>query len=62
MPGGADSLDAVELVMELEEEFGIETVRLAARFIEASRTHRSKGKLTSSSIEADPLWDREFDG
>jgi hypothetical protein len=48
--------------MELEEEFDIEIARLAGRFMEASKTHRSKGMLTSSSIEADPLWDREFDG
>ncbi len=42
MPGDFDSLDTVEFVLELEEEFGVETVRLATRFIEASRTQLSR--------------------
>ena len=35
LPPGLDSLDTVELIMDLEEEFGTETVRLAVRFTEA---------------------------
>jgi hypothetical protein len=34
LPPGLDSLDTVELMMELEEEFGAETVKLAVRFTE----------------------------
>jgi acyl carrier protein len=42
LPHGSDSLDIVELMMDLEEEFGAETVKLAVRFTEAM------------SAEADP--------
>ena len=37
-----DSLDTAEVMMELEDEFGIETVRMAFRFIEASQQARDK--------------------
>jgi hypothetical protein len=61
MPKGLDSLDTVESAMELEAEFGVETVRLAVLYIEASRACQSKQPLASCSSEAHLLWDREFD-
>ena len=54
-----DSLDSIELFLELQEEFGNEAVDWAYRFLEAKRTaevpRRSPG-------ERDPLWDRDLDG
>lgn len=54
----ADMLDMVELVQELEDEFGRETVTLAARFVEASRKHPSR----KTSTQSDAMWDRDLDG
>ncbi len=57
--GLADSLDTVELVMDLEEEFGKEPVKRALRILEA------RGVVLGSSQpyeESDPMWDRELDG
>lgn len=62
----ADSLDRMELILELEEEFDEETVGWALRYIEAlaerSETRRSKGQMPSRSEGPDSLWDRHFDG
>lgn len=49
LPGDLDSFDVAETMMELEDEYGIEAVRLAERFVEASRSRRPA------------LWDRELD-
>jgi hypothetical protein len=54
-----DSLDTVELVMDLEEEFGAEPVKWAFRFLEA------RGIVLGSRQpfgEKDPMWDRDLDG
>jgi hypothetical protein len=40
-PPGRDSLDTIELIMELEEEYGSETVRWAVRFLEAAKAGQS---------------------
>jgi hypothetical protein len=53
MPDDLDSWDADEMMMELEDDFGIETVRLALRFIEASRSRQQSGRPA--------MWDRELD-
>jgi hypothetical protein len=42
LPRGLDSFDTAEMMMELEDEFGIEAVRLAFRFIAASREAQGK--------------------
>jgi hypothetical protein len=45
LPRGLDFLDAVELMAELEDEYGRETVRLALRFVEAmSQGDAARGK------------------
>ncbi len=60
--GARDSLDTIELLMELEEEFGEETVQWATRYIEALSA-RNAGRSTPSGPDApDPLWDRDLDG
>jgi acyl carrier protein len=63
----ADSLDRIELIMELEEEFGKEVVRWALRFMEALAqrhdvAHRSKPRTGPGPEGPDPLWDRDLDG
>jgi hypothetical protein len=62
LPEGGDSLDMVELIVELEDEFGEDTVRRAHLFIEASAARRSKPATGSSPGGDDPLWDRDLDG
>jgi acyl carrier protein len=66
LPLSADSLDAIELVMELENEFDEETIRWALRYIEVfaerPNTRRSQGSSRPQSGGSDPLWDRELDG
>jgi acyl carrier protein len=65
---GADSLDTVELVIELEEEFGVtitdleaERVQTLADLLLYIRLHAKKGRGQSVGSR-DPLWDRELDG
>ncbi len=67
MIGSTDSLDTIELIMELEEEFDEETVRWALRYIEAlaatARLPRRPKRLNSLRPEnSDPLWDWDLDG
>lgn len=63
----ADSLDKIELIMELEEEFDKETIRWALRYVEALTdravvTQQAKN-LSPPRVEVpDPLWDRDLDG
>jgi acyl carrier protein len=62
-----DSLDAIELVVELEEEFDKKTIRLALRYVEALASpdrlaQRSKRPNSIRSDDSDPLWDRDLDG
>jgi hypothetical protein len=63
----ADSLDTIELILELEEEFDEETIRWALRFLEAlAERHdvarRSKPRTGPGPEGPDPLWDRVLDG
>jgi acyl carrier protein len=63
----ADSLDTIELIMELEEEFDKEAVRWAIRHIEQARARayearRAKRIMGLRQDSSDPLWDRELDG
>jgi acyl carrier protein len=62
----ADSLDTIELIMELEEEFDKATVMWALRYIQvlAARTHSARRSNVPAlrSQKMDPLWDRELDG
>jgi acyl carrier protein len=63
----ADSLDTVELIMELEEEFDKETIRWALRYVEALTdrsflTEQAKILSARSLVVPDPLWDRDLDG
>lgn len=67
MIGSADSLDTIELIMELEEEFDKETVKWAFRYIEAlaapARLPRRPKRLNSLPTESsEPLWDWDLDG
>jgi hypothetical protein len=60
-----DSLDTIELIMGLEEEFDEDTIRWVLRFIEALAersdvTRRSKRGPRPG--DPDPLWDRDLDG
>ena len=66
LPVSMDSLDRVELVMELEDEFDDETVRWALRYIEVL-AQRPESRLSDEPSTLpiggrDPLWDRELDG
>src|SRR5262245_42433424 len=61
-----DSLDTMELIMELEEELDKEAVRWALRYIEAvseraGSIRESKVRNASNSEFASPLWDRDLD-
>src|SRR5690348_8220678 len=61
-----DSLDRIELIMELEEEFDKETVTWGLRYAQglADRDHsvrRISGPPLQSQM-TDFLWDRELDG
>ena len=67
MTGSADSLDTIELILELEEEFDKETVKWALRYVEAlatpahfSRRHKRLNVLRPE--HSDPLWDWDVDG
>jgi hypothetical protein len=60
-PTSLDSLDLVELVMELEDEFDEQTLRWAVRYIEALAKPPAKDSRRSSSGGADLLWDPELD-
>jgi acyl carrier protein len=65
MIGSADSLDIIELIMELEEEFDKETVKWALRYVEAltARLPRRPKRLNSlRPVDSDPLWDWDLDG
>jgi hypothetical protein len=60
-----DSLDTIELFMELEEEFDEDTIRWALRFMEAlaARSDDARRSKPGTGPEApDPLWDRDLDG
>jgi acyl carrier protein len=60
-----DSLDTVELLAEVTEEFDEETVRWAIRYIQAlterAEARRSKRSMLSQPDCPDPLWGRELD-
>jgi acyl carrier protein len=63
----ADSLDMIELVMGLEEEFDKETVWWALRHAEAVAAQayldrRSRSPSPPRPKGPHPLWDRELDG
>ena len=63
----ADSLDTIDLMMELEEEFDEETIRWALRFLEAldarfDGARRPKPRSGPGPEVPDPLWDRDLDG
>jgi hypothetical protein len=59
----ADSLDAVEFVTDLEEEFGAETVNRALLELHfLSRPKHPEGSPRKPSQSPGPLWDRELDG
>ena len=63
----ADSLDTIESIMGLEEEFDEETIRWALRFMEALAARsgvarRSKPGMGPGPAVPDPLWDRDLDG
>ena len=61
-----DSLDRIELIMELEEEFDKETVTLALRYTQAladcAHSVRRFSVPPLRSQVTDLLWDRERDG
>ncbi len=61
-----DSLDTLELLMELEDEFDEATVNWALRYVEAlsarPETRRSDQRFESPRKARDPLWDRDLDG
>ena len=62
----ADSLDTIELIMELEEEFDKETIRWALRYVEALAdraflTQQAKNISLSRLDVPDPLWDWDLD-
>jgi len=54
----ADALDSVEMVLELQEQFGIEVVDQAIRILN-NRPMRKPCRPLSGDV--DPLWDRELD-
>jgi acyl carrier protein len=63
----ADSLDTIELIMELEEDFDKETIRWALRYVEvladqAFLTKQANNLLPPRVEVPDPLWDRDLDG
>ena len=63
----ADSLDTIELILELEEEFDKETIRWALRYVEALTdralvTKQAKNLSPPRPEVPDPLWDRDLDG
>ena len=63
----ADSLDTIELMMGLEEEFDEDTIRWALRFLEALAARsdvarRPKPGTGPGPAVPDPLWDRDLDG
>lgn len=65
IPG--DSLDVVELIVELEEEYDKETIRCALRYLDAcgvrvSPALRPDDPPTPAFEYPDPLWDWDLDG
>ena len=63
----ADSLDTIESIMGLEEEFDEETIRWALRFLEAlaarfDGARRPKPRSGPGPEGPDPVWDRDLDG
>lgn len=65
----ADSLDTIELIMELEEEVGEEfdeeTRRWVMRSIEAIAARRDDARWSRPGPghgDPNPLWDRDLDG
>jgi acyl carrier protein len=63
----ADSLDTIELIMELEEEFDKETVKSALRYAQALADRAVLTKQANDPSPPrfevpDPLWDWELDG
>jgi hypothetical protein len=62
-----DSLDTIELIVELEAEFDEDTIRWALRDIQALAerpdvARRSKPGMGPEPEVPDPLWDRDLDG
>jgi hypothetical protein len=61
---GADSLDRVELMMDLKEEFDEETIRWGLRFAEALIARASRGsrdRPAKSQPSASLMWDGDLD-
>lgn len=56
---GADPLDTIEFIVELEEEFGPGVVEQAISLLEEKK---KRGRSQPMGGEPDPLWDRELDG
>jgi hypothetical protein len=54
-----DSLDWVEMIVELQEEFGTEAVRWACRFLVARGMAEDRRMAEAAR---GPLWDRDLDG
>jgi acyl carrier protein len=66
LPFSMDSLDGVELVMDVADEFDDETVALALRYIELlARRSASEPEARHEHPRppggADPLWDDDLD-
>lgn len=60
-----DSLDTIELIMELEEEFDEDTIRWALRYIKALAARSDDARRSKPGPrpgDPDPLWDRDLDG
>jgi hypothetical protein len=66
IPAAMDALDRVELVTELEDEFGEETVRWALRYVDVLAARSAPGEPAGPPApQGDgrgPLWDRDLDG
>jgi hypothetical protein len=58
-PRNADSLDTLEMIIELEDEYGAEAVRWAAFFLEAREIAAGSRPPAGGG---DPMWDRDLDG
>jgi hypothetical protein len=56
---GMDPLDTIEILVDLETEFGTGVVQQAIYLLEKKKK-RSRSQPTGG--ESDPLWDRELDG
>ena len=55
---GPDSLDSLEMIMDLEAEFGVEPVKSAFRFLLAREAAQG---ARPGSAERDSMWDPDLD-